>query len=136
MAVVYVREGMLVELDAILAEASLVVLWTNSGLIPTVTTVFTDLVLATFSGYAPVTPSFGAGGIDSNGNAARTAGVCQFTHNGGGVSNNVYGWALCRYVGGVAKIRHVERFSDAPRVMAASGNTIFITPTKTQGGCP
>lgn len=47
MAVVYVREGMLVELDAILAEASLVVLWTNSGLIPTVTTVFTDLVLAT-----------------------------------------------------------------------------------------
>jgi len=56
-------------------------------------TVYTDLTLATFSGYAAATPTWGTIAIDGGGKAAMSATAITFSHSGGGTANTVYGWA-------------------------------------------
>lgn len=79
---------------------------------------------ADFSGYSAAVPSMGT--------QAEVANKCQvvdamprnFTHNGGGTSNTVYGYYVTKDVG--PDLLWAERFS-APVSMAASGDNIQIT---------
>lgn len=105
-----------------------VVLFTNN-ITPGPTTTYSGLTLATFSGYSAVTPSWGSASTDGSGYGSAAAAAAVFAHNGGGTSNNVYGWALVDITGGSEKILAAERLASPPKAMTLSGDSITITLT-------
>lgn len=92
-----------------------VLCWQNN-LVLDETSVLADVTEADFSGYARVTlgnsyfgtPAFASGVARMNGTYA-----AQFLHNGGGLSNNVYGEALIRNGKIVASISHAAILMDS-----------------------
>ena len=81
---------------------------------------------ATFSGYAAATLTGASWGAASSGNI--TYGSQQtFTHNGGGVSNSIYGYYVVQVTSGV--LLYAERDGSAPFTLANNGDNVKITPT-------
>lgn len=79
---------------------------------------------ATFSGYAAVAlGTWNAAYLNGSNKGETDADVASFAHNGGGVSNTIYGAYVTDNVGNVI---YAEAFS-APVVMAAVPNTITYT---------
>lgn len=101
----------------------------QNNITPGNSTTFADLTEATFSGYARVTPSWGAIATGGDGRAAMVAAAANFTHNGGVVTNLVYGWAWIDSAVGVEKLIAADRVPSAPKTMAVSGDSITVTVT-------
>lgn len=136
MAVVYPQEGRKKDLTQMEVGTHLLVLF-QSNTTPGTLTTFADLTLATFSGYSPFTVTWSTVAINGDGNATNATPAYTFTHNGGATSNNIYGWALVlQEAGPVYTLKSAERFADAPRSMAAAGNSIYVAVTRIQGTCP
>lgn len=135
MAVLIVKEGRRRLLQAIDNNISFHCLLWKNDITPDLDTEYADLTLCDFSGYATVETTFGAITINDDDNAEFTGSLCQFIHDGGATSNDVYGWCI---IGdpGTPIILAIERFSDAPRSMAIEDDEIDVTPRLTQGGCP
>lgn len=105
-----------------------VMLFSNNVAISSAT-VYSDMAEATYSGYARQTPSFGALALNGASAASMVAGALTFSHNGGGTSNTIYGWALIDSVDN--KVLAIDNVPSAPKTMAASGDTITVTFTQT-----
>lgn len=126
----WVDEGELLVANLIKTNVSLpTLLLFQNNLTPVAGTVYSGLTLATFSGYAAVTPVFGTPVIDGAGKASMTAAPITFSHNGGVTSNNIYGFAFITNAPGAQKILTIQRLASAPKVMAVSGDTLTITLT-------
>lgn len=108
----------------------------QNNITPDVDSVFADFTECDFSGYLYAGLTLGPILRDANDNAKTTALGIAFTHNGGGTANDVYGWFLVTDYGTSPKVRHCDRFADAPRIMSSSGDQIVITCALIQGACP
>lgn len=109
-----------------------IVLFVNA-VVPGAGTTYAGLTLATFSGYAAVAPAWGGIAI-VNGKAQWVAAGALFSHNGGGVANNVKGWALVREsVADGNTILALELLAVA-KDFAVNGDTLTITATHTETG--
>jgi len=104
-----------------------IVLFQNN-LTPDENTVYSSLTLATFSGYAAVTPTWGTPAMNGSNQAEMTATPAVFSHSGGGTSNNIYGWAWIDDSLGAQKLIAAERIAGAPKSMSVIGDSITITP--------
>jgi hypothetical protein len=91
-------------------------------------TVYANLTLATFSGYASVTPSWGTPAIDGSGKASMTATAVVFAHNGGGTANTIYGWAWINDDAITKKIVSAKLLT-TPKSMSVSGDSLTVTLT-------
>ena len=81
---------------------------------------------ATFSGYSAITLTGATWG--SPGAGSITYGSQQtFTHNGGGVSNSIYGYFVVQSVSGT--LLYAERDGSAPFTLTNNGDNVKITPT-------
>ena len=96
----------------------------QNNLTPGPSTVFADLTLATFSGYAEVTPAFGAATTVSDKGQTEDTFQRTFVCDGGGIGNTIYGYVV--YDALVNVILWAERF-DFSVVMTTNGNTIRVT---------
>ncbi len=96
----------------------------KNNLTPDQDTVLSDFTEADFSGYAQVSPSFGSASTVSHKGKIVDTSARNFTHNGGGTSNTVYGYYLVNSFDNVCL--WAERFSSS-QVVAVSGDTITIT---------
>lgn len=85
---------------------------------------------ADFSGYSSQQPlqSWGAVFLES-GKAKTVEAVHQFTHDGGGVVNDVFGYLV--EDPNTTTLMWAERFASAPIVMDSAADVIFVTPTLT-----
>lgn len=102
----------------------------KSNTTPTAATVWADLTIANFSGYMTGTPTWGTVATDGSGKASVASSTVTFTHNGGGTSNDVYGWVLYYSIPlGATIIRAIERFSDAPVSFASNGDSRSVKVT-------
>lgn len=131
MPAVLVQTGMtnqLTDIKAFQADWRLVLFQNNYNPVPG--SVLANLTLATFSGYAPGNVVNGAVAINGGGIAQMSAGTVTFTHNGGGVANTIYGYAVIDNANNV--LIWAERFA-AQRSMGANGDSISITLTFTLG---
>src|SRR5688572_32940844 len=97
----------------------------QSNTTPSQSTVIGDLTEATFSGYAAVTPSFGASATASNKGTITDSAARDFTHNGGGTSNTIYGYYVT-YESGGSTLLWAERF-DIAQTLANNGDKITLT---------
>ena len=82
---------------------------------------------ATFSGYSAITLTGASWAAASGGSIAFAQQT--FTHNGGGVSNAIYGYYLTQLGSGI--LVWAERDATAPVTIANNTETIKITPTIT-----
>jgi hypothetical protein len=83
-----------------------------------------DYTVATFSGYANSTvPAFGAA-VPDGADAVATATSVVFLHNGGGVSNDIYGYYV---VDGGGLLVYADRFAGAP-VNIGPGEAYVVVP--------
>jgi hypothetical protein len=82
---------------------------------------------ATFSGYSAITLTGASWGAAAAGTI--TFAQQTFTHNGGGVSNSIYGYYLTQATSGF--LVWAERDATAPVTIANNTETIKITPTIT-----
>lgn len=98
----------------------LMVLWTNTSLTPGQSTVYSDLTLATFTGYSAVTVTRGtwtAPTIVSD-KAVSTWGTTATLWTNTGSSQTIYGYAMVTASSPV--IRLIEKFA-SPVVLATNG---------------
>lgn len=92
--------------------------------VPAVADVNANYTEANFSGYASFDlGAWNAAFVNANGKGEIDADPATFTHNGGGVSNTVFGAYVTNQAGDVI---WAERF-DAPRLMSANGDAIPYT---------
>ena len=100
----------------------------QSNTTPAPSTTFSQLTLATFSGYAAQTPAFGTATTVTvnNRNYDQITDTFQrsFVHNGGAVGNTIYGYVV--YDASVNQILWLERF-DFPVTLQINGDTIRVT---------
>ena len=82
---------------------------------------------ATFSGYSAATLTGASWGAASGGSIAYAQQT--FTHNGGGVSNSIYGYYITQSVSGTLFL--AERDGSGPFTLVNTGDNIKITPTIT-----
>lgn len=82
----------------------------------------------TFSGYSAQTLSDLGLALLSGSTAQVTSGIHTFTHNGGGISNSVYGW-YCVSAGGV--LIASSRNGAGPITLNASGQSYSVQVTFT-----
>ena len=82
---------------------------------------------ATFSGYAAITLTGASWGAASGGSIAYAQQT--FTHNGGGVSNSIYGYFVIQTTSGT--LVYSERDGAAPFTLANNGDNVKLTPTIT-----
>ena len=87
-----------------------------------------DFIEATFSGYAPIElGDFDAAAVaDHIASAAHP--LVTFTHDGGAVANQIYGYYLLDAGG---RIRQAERGSVSPLSMNVAGDVIHVKPVET-----
>jgi len=122
------------------AFAELGVNWHNLHLYQTDLTLDEDTELvdleaveADFSGYSA--PIFGWTGVVADGGTGKAKNVSadnvEFAHNGGGTSNDIYGYFITLKYSSVDYLLCCERFSDAPRVMDTDTDSFTVTPTIT-----
>lgn len=96
----------------------------QNNIVPADDDVTADYTVATFSGYANSTvPAFGAAVPDGD-DALATATPVAFVHNGGGVSNDIYGYYI---VDGGGLLVLADRFAGAP-VNIGPGEAWVVTP--------
>lgn len=95
---------------------------------PDIETELGDLVEADYSGYAAKTLGHPAcdAAVDGDHKAWWRFPEETFLHNGGGVSNGVYGWYLTDHEDG--QLFHARRFANAPIAMAVTGDPVAVTP--------
>jgi len=124
------NQGELKLLNAIKSGAAYNIVLFQNDLTPSATTVYADMTLATFSGYSQGTITWGTPTTDGGGKGSMTATAVTFTHNGGGTSNNIYGYAIVSQDISMAwHLIMIERLSSPPKSMANNGDSITITPT-------
>jgi hypothetical protein len=101
----------------------------QNNITPGQATVLADFVEADFSGYA--------GGINAanwsapvivSGHAKALANMISWTHNGGGVSNNIYGYYVLAFNGALL---WAERDPNAPRLMQPGSPPYQLIPALT-----
>lgn len=93
---------------------------------PVIGTSWASLTEANFSGYARVTPTFGAPTISAS-VATSVGSTATFTHNGGATPNDCYGWALIDTTPGTPEVLAADRLTGAPVTLAANGDQIKVT---------
>lgn len=83
---------------------------------------------ATFSGYTEVTITWATIVTNSTTGKAEAIGPVnpQFDHDGGGTSNNIYGYYVIYDDTVTEHLCYSERFSDAPRVMDTNDDSIVV----------
>ena len=96
---------------------------------PSKSSVFSSFTVATFSGYAGVAITWGAGSISANISTA-LAPAAVFTRSIGATSNTIYGWYLTD--SGGTKVIACNLLA-APKVMGVSGDGISITLSELLG---
>lgn len=101
----------------------------QSNTTPSASTVLADLTECNFSGYAAVSVTWGTVAQDGGGKASMTGTQIDFTHDGGGTPNDVYGWYLYFDNAGAVSLLAIERFASPPVVMDDNTDIISITPT-------
>jgi len=127
MSLVVPDVGELIILDALVAGDTLAAfecrLYQNNYT-PVQGSVIGSFTVATFSGYAADWCAFGSATTVSN--KAKIVGTTdvEFTHNGGGTSNTIYGYYVVDTVSG--EVVWAERFA-ASQAMANNGDKITIT---------
>lgn len=128
------NEGRQDQLDTMLSllAASLKVQLVTSPTPNDRTKVLANYGICNFSGYADVTPTWGASSLDGNGNAKAVGSTCTFTHNGGGTSNTVVGYIVKD--NGTGKVWFSDLFT-APVLMSSNGNQITLNPVLYLGDC-
>jgi len=98
---------------------------------PDANSVLADFTEADFSGYAKVFPNEAFYKNDTDNRFEQQHAVGVFTHNGGGVSNTIYGWYAVGAVdnggGTQSEVMMSERFA-SPITMQESGDSIRIHP--------
>ncbi len=99
---------------------------------PIKSSVFADFTIATFSGYASQTVTFGGGTVTSNISSA-VAGALTFTRSIGATNNTIYGWFM---VDSVNSKVYAANLLSTPKNMNTSGDAITITLTELLGDLP
>lgn len=129
------NEGLTDQLDYILSAPIpgvipwALILWQNSDLVPSQTTVFAELQEATFQGYSRVTlqrSTWTASVIESN-MAVSTYGTTPQQWTPKGTPQQIYGWAVITSVSPV--IRYIQPFPSP--VTAGPGLPIGVLPRVT-----
>jgi hypothetical protein len=94
------------------------------------TSVIGDITAADFSGYSGL-QSFSSWNAAtwSTPRAVATAGDVVWTHNGGGTSNDIYGYYV---VDGSGNLAWAERNAAAPVTMSSAGQTYTVKPQYTR----
>lgn len=80
---------------------------------------------ADFTGYADVTPTFGAIFRANDGSYATTSGIATFQATGSTTGNVIYGWAL---VDATALVLYGTEKIDPPEPVAAALDSVIIAP--------
>lgn len=127
MALVVPAEGLKRVLDmwnAGTGQAGVTLRLYQNNYTPISTSVLADFTIATFSGYADETPSFGSATPISGVMTITDSSQRNFTHNTGGTSNTVYGYYVVDTLAG--KVLWAERFS-ASILMQNDGDLVGIT---------
>lgn len=96
----------------------------QNNITPDQDSVYATFTIATFSGYADTTPAMGAASTVSHKGKIVDGSARNFTHNGGGTANTIYGYYVVDT--GTSKVLWAERFSSS-QSMAANGDNIAIT---------
>lgn len=109
------------------AAQDLVLRLYQNNIVPADTDTAATYTEATFSGYAPITLSGATWGTPTNGSIAYPQQT--FTHDGGGTSNNIYGYYVTQVTSGT--LVYSERDPAAAFLIANLGDNIKITPTIT-----
>ena len=101
----------------------------RNDLTPGPATELGDFNDANYSGYAAQEPENWTAPVDDGtGRAISEADTLTFTHNGGGVANNVYGYYVVNAGG---DLLWCERFGTAPLVMASAADSFTLRPKLT-----
>lgn len=109
------------------AAQDLVLRLYQNNIVPADTDTAATYTEATFSGYAPITLTGSSWGTPTNGSISYAQQT--FTHNGGGTSNNIYGYYVTQVGSGI--LVYSERDPAAAFLIANLGDNIKITPTIT-----
>lgn len=109
------------------AAQDLVLRLYQNNIVPADTDTAATYTEATFSGYAPITLTGSSWGAPTNGSISYAQQT--FTHNGGGTSNNIYGYYVTQVTSGT--LVYSERDPAAAFLIANLGDNIKITPTIT-----
>ena len=129
------NEGLTDQLDYILSSPIvgvldwMLMLYTNDDLVISQSTVYADLIEASFSGYGRVTlnrTNWDASVIDSD-RAVSTYGVDPIIWTNAGSPATVYGWAVITAVDPV--IRYIQPFPDP--VVLNTGDPVGVLPRVT-----
>lgn len=108
------------------AAQNLVLKLFSSNTTPSETDTAGTYTEATFSGYAALTLTGASWGAASGSIAYAQQ---TFTHNGGGVSNSIYGYFVVQATSGI--LLYSERDGSAPFTLTNNGDNVKITPTIT-----
>ncbi len=90
----------------------------KNDLTPDLDTVVSDFTEADFGGYAALTITGWSAAITVADHAKSIANMCQFTHDGGGSANNIYGYYVV--VQGSGELVWAERDPNAPVLIDAA----------------
>jgi hypothetical protein len=131
MALVVPTEGLIAILDKFTGGgigANVVIRLYQNNYTPVAGSVLASFTVANFSGYAQVTPAFGAAGIVAGNVQTDDTAARDFTVAAGGVSNTIYGYYVVDTV--LGKCLWAERFASAI-VMTNVGDQIELTAALT-----
>lgn len=92
-------------------------------------TVAGDLTEADFSGYAAQTLTWNGIDIVDTYKARCPLPTVRFQHDGGGVSNLVYGWAILGTYDEVGQLFAIKLFDEGPMTFASVGDFVDIDLT-------
>ena len=109
-----------------------VILFKNNVTI-TAATVFSGLTEADFSGYSRLHSTWSSPADDGSGNAESHPPTQTFSHNGGGTSNTIYGYAICPDNAGIVSTILCAFNFTSPISMAVLGDVINFNPVVKQG---
>lgn len=108
------------------AAQNLVLKLYSSNTTPSETDTAGTYTEATFSGYAALTLTGSSWGAASGSIAYAQQ---TFTHDGGGVSNSIYGYFVVQATSGI--LLYAERDGSAPFTLTNVGDNVKLTPTIT-----
>jgi hypothetical protein len=108
------------------APQDLVLKLYSSNTTPAETDTAVTYTEATFSGYSAIPLTGATWGSPSAGSITYSS-QQTFTHNGGGVSNSIYGYFVVQSVSGT--LLYAERDGSAPFTLTNNGDNVKITPT-------
>jgi len=125
MATIWPLTGLISKLDEILTISYTMHLYKNNYT-PVIGSDVPDFLQADFSGYTFVSlTGWTPAAFDTIARAISHANQAQFTHNGGGVANSIYGYYV---LDPGINLMWAERFTTAPITMALIGDTFGVVP--------